>query len=146
MEKETDEFFENAFSMILEKLTNEEKVEYEDELAEEGKTFKELTPRNRFFSLVRFIEVKYVMMAKWIKSISKSLVLINESYNGESPLKDIVFIDEAQNKVSFGDFQKQEHKFEELADSFKQVLQQMELMPDYENYLRSSGLVREKEW
>jgi hypothetical protein len=35
-----------------------------------------------------------------------------------------------------------EQKLEELADSFKQVFQQMEVMTNYEDYLRSSGLCR----
>jgi hypothetical protein len=146
LENEADDFFESAFSMIYNKLTSDEKSEFNEELSGENMTYKELTPKNRFFGLLRFIEVKYMMMTKWIEGISNSLAFMGDSYDGEDHLIDIVFVDAEQNEVSFRELERQGHKFRELVDNHKLLLKQLKLVRDYENYLRSSGFTSEEEY
>lgn len=146
MENETDGFFENAFSMIYEKLTSDEKTEFNEELSGEGITYKTLTSKHRFLSLLRFIEVKYVMMTKWIEGISNSLAIIGDSHKGEFNLTDIVFTDAVQNEVSFRELEEQRHKLGGLASSLRQLLVQLGLEADYQSYLRSLGFTSKEEY
>lgn len=146
MANEVDEFFRDAFLMIYDKLTSEEKAELDEELSGEEPVFEKPTPKHRFLSILRFVEVKYAMTAKWIEGISNSLATINKACKGENQLIDIVFADSSGKEMGFRELEKQGFRFRELATSLKQLLEQLGLVADYQSHLRSLGFTGEEKF
>lgn len=81
-------FFREAANAIYEWLPIDKRVKLSLELASEGKSnIEELKERDRFFRLLRFLEVNYIRVVDWSSDTLKLLEKVNQAI--ESPIEDI---------------------------------------------------------
>jgi len=130
------DFFEEGSNLIYEWLSEEERMQLQEELRGEAvRNIAELRPDSRFFRLLRFVQVKYIGVEGWANRISEIL----EDLNSRKPdffIEDLIFKDANNEGVSLlklkGELMEARPK-----TAFENLLRQLGLLKEFQRYAAS---------
>jgi hypothetical protein len=142
--EEEDRFFKEAATLIYGKLSEEERTQLLTELLEENiANIEELKPKWRLFRLLRFIQVGYTRVQKWVIEVRE--ILREKNWNEpEAIIDDVIITDLNNEKMSMNELEKFQPARVDAV--FDELLDRLELKKEYEEYMRSLKTWRQGEW
>lgn len=89
-----EDFFSEAYRAMYNWLSEDEKVQFSLELInDEGQIHDDSNSEFRFFRLLNFIEIKYIRLEKYVKTIYEEIENVSNN-NSDYIIKDIIIKDE----------------------------------------------------
>jgi hypothetical protein len=132
-------FFKDASDLIYNWLSDEERIQLHEELGDGIRSINDLEPNERFFALLRFVEVKYVKITKWIDDILSLLETIKWK-DPDFVTEDIVFSETDGEYASLREIQRRlRGAFTEAGGSqdIEALLERLNLRELFNHYVES---------
>lgn len=127
-------FYEQAYTLIYNWLTEEEKTQFKLELLYEEEYDEKLNLETSFFRILQFVYVKYINLEKYTNGI---LNLTNDKLNKYSDIKiEDIIIDDLDNEISIKEIDAR-LKSENLLQIFHSFLKEINVQEEYENYIKT---------
>ena len=76
-----DDFYQQGFQLIYNWLTEEEKIDYNIELLNEYSKETDKMWRNKFYRILRYIEVKHVNLQKYTQGLFENFSILNKEHS-----------------------------------------------------------------
>jgi hypothetical protein len=143
-ESNAEEFYSEASDLIRSALSEYDHYAIREELAARDEYFDALSPREKFFVLLNFLDVHYVRTHGRVTRVFQLWNDLSEKNNQFHELREFELPDWSGKYTPLSDLKSQLSNLQHLPDLFRETLKQAEVWEEYQAFcdLLKEGVLR----